>query len=160
MRRAIWIAFAMVLCSSCGLLPGGERGGISWPLPYSDLGVAATAALPPMGTVDVSALQFSPRAEGTIVDQYGAAMTGVIICIGPNEADASPVTTTNTVGAYSVALDAEALAGGSLRLWPYLPLTRFDPEGYVFEGYLLSGSDYNFVGVPSIYPVPPERDCR
>jgi hypothetical protein len=160
MHRWIGIAFAMVLCSGGGLLPGGEGGGISWPLPNSDLGVAATAALPPIGTVDVSPVLFAPRAEGTIVDQYGAAMAGVIICVGPNEADASPLAETDSGGAYSAALDADALAGGPLRLWPFLPLTRFDPEGYVFEGYLLGGSDYNFVGVPSIYPVPPERDCR
>jgi hypothetical protein len=154
--------FAAVVCvgllTGCGLLPGG--GGIGWPLPDSDLGAVPTAALPAMGTLDVSALTFAPTAQGTIVDPYGAAIAGVILCVGTSEADAVPLGETDASGAYSVSLDTDAVNSGSLMVWPFLPLTRFEPEGYVFEGVVLGGSSYDFKGLPAIYPVPPEKDCR
>ena len=159
MRRLLGAVVCVGLLAGCGLLPGGE-GGIGWPMPGSDPGVAATAESPVMGTLDTSALTFSPRVEGTIVDQYGAAMVGVVLCVGPSEAGAMALGETDANGAYSVSLDADAMNSGSLLVWPYLPLTRFEPEGYVFEGVMLGGSGHDFKGLPAVYPVPPEKDCR
>jgi len=159
MSRWLAVVTMLVLLAGCGLLPIGE-GGISWPMPGDGSVTSATAEFPVMGTFDVDAWTLAPKAEGTIVDQYGAAMAGAILCVGPSEGDAVPLGETDATGAYSVTLDAETLKAGSLMLWPFLPLTRFEPEGYNFEGVLLGGSDHNFVGFPAIYPVPPEKDCR
>jgi len=113
MRRLLGAVVCVGLLAGCGLLPGGE-GGIGWPMPGSDPGVAATAESPVMGTLDTSALTFSPRVEGTIVDQYGAAMVGVVLCVGPSEAGAMALGETDANGAYSVSLDADAMNSGSL----------------------------------------------
>jgi len=159
MRPSLAVVACLGLLTGCDLLPTAE-GGIGWPMPGSDPGVAATAVFPMAGTLDTSALTFSARAEGAIVDQYGAAMVGVILCVGTSEADAKPLGETDAYGAYSVVLDVGAAGNGSLRVWPFLPLTRFEPEGYVFEGVMMGGSGYDFKGLPAIYPVPPEKDCR
>lgn len=160
MRRVLGAGLALSLLTGCGLLPGGEGGGIGWPFPGPDPAAIPTAPMPEFGTLDVGSFGLAPKVGGVILDQYGAGMAGVILCLGPSEAEAVSVGVTDAGGAYSLSLDSDAMSGGSLLLWPFLPLTRFEPEGYTFESVLLGGSDFNFMGVPAIYPVPPERDCR
>lgn len=160
MRRVIGAALASGLLAGCGLLPGGDGEGIGWPFPVTDPAAIPTAPLPEFATLDVDAFGLAPKVGGLIVDPNGAGLTGVVLCLGPSEAEAVSVAVTDAAGAYSLSLDADALSGGSLLLWPFLPLTRFEPEGYRLEGVLLGGSDFDFKGVPAIYPVPPERDCR
>jgi hypothetical protein len=159
-RRLVWLAFVVTLCAGCGLLPIGGEGEPGWPFPNTDLGAIPTAAFPTMAPLEFGAMGLAPKAEGTIVDQYGAAMAGVVLCVGPSEAEAVPLGETDTSGFYSLTLDADAIGRGQLLMWPFLPLTRFEPEGFVFEGVLLGGSTYDFKGLPAIYPVPPEKDCR
>ena len=158
MHRLIALGAWMGLLTGCSLLPIGDGGG--WPFPDSDLGSMPTVAIPTMAPVDFGAMGLAPKAEGTIVDQYGAAMSGVVLCVGPSEAEAVPLGQTDTSGYYSLTLDADAISRGQLLLWPFLPLTRFEPEGIVFEGVLMGDSTYDFKGLPAIYPVPPEKDCR
>jgi len=45
-------------------------------------------------------------------------------------------------------------------VWAYLPLYRFEPDRVQVQGILLGESTVDFTAYPSIYPVPPERDCR
>jgi hypothetical protein len=160
MRNLIAVAACAGLLTGCGMLPMGDGGEGGWPFPNTDLATLPAPSFPTMAPVDLGAMGLAPRAEGTIVDQYGAAMAGVTLCVGPSEAEAVPLGTTDASGYYSVTLDADAISRGRLLLWPFLPLTRFEPEGFAFEGVLLGGSTYDFKGVPAIYPVPPEKDCR
>jgi len=160
MRQLIAVVACLGLLTGCGLLPIGDGGEAGWPFANTDLGSMPTVAIPTVAPVDFGAMGLAPKAEGAIVDQYGAAMAGVILCVGPSEAEAVPLGETDASGFYSLSLDADAISRGQLLLWPFLPLTRFEPEGYVFEGVLLGGSSYDFKGVPAIYPVPPEKDCR
>ncbi len=157
--RMLAIPLVAVLLAGCGLLPG--KGIVPrFTLPTVDFGIGGTPPYPAVGTLDMSALQLSPTVKGTIVDRYGTPMAGVVLCAGTSGADATPAGGTDAAGVYSVSLDAAAMMQGTLRLWPYRPQTRFEPEAYVFDGILLDRSSYDFVGVPDIYPVPAERDCR
>jgi hypothetical protein len=160
MRQLLAVIVCVGLLSGCGLLPIGGEGGAGWPFPNTDLGAMPTAAFPTMAPLEFGAMGLAPKAEGTIVDQYGAGMAGVVLCVGPSEAEAVPLGQTDAKGYYSLTLDADAISRGQLLLWPFLPLTRFEPEGIVFEGVLMGGSTYDFKGLPAIYPVPPEKDCR
>jgi hypothetical protein len=155
----VWIAFVVILCSGCALLPGGDGGGLGSLLPTSDLGVSATLAFPAVGTLDTGAFLAKPVARGKILDQDGRAVAGVVICYGTGEADAVLVAETDTQGSYSASLSASG-EGSAHLLWPYLPLYRFEPDRVQVQGYLLGESTVDSVAAPSIYPVPPERDCR
>lgn len=159
MRRLVWLAFVVALCSGCGLLPGGEGGGLGSLLPTADLGVAATMDFSAVGTLDTGAFLAQPVVRGTILDQDGRAMAGVVICYGPGEADGVFVGETDTQGSYSASLTTNA-DGGTRMLWAYLPLYRFEPDRVQVQGILLGETTVDFVAVPSIYPVPPERDCH
>jgi len=145
-----------IACGGCGLLPGG--GGLGSLLPTADLGIAGTPAFPALGTFDTGALLSCPTIVGSVLDQYGQPMTGVVICYGPDEANASVVAETDSGGAYTAALSSED--GGARMVWAYLPLYRFEPDRVQVQGILMGESVVDFVAYPSVYPVPPERDCR
>lgn len=57
-----------------------------------------TVEMPTAAPLEVSALSLAPKVEGTIVDQYGAAMAGVILCVGASEAEAAPLGQTDASG--------------------------------------------------------------
>ena len=156
MRPFVLVGAVAIACAGCGLLPGG--GGLGSLLPTADLGIAGTPAFPAIGTFDTGALLSRPTIVGSVVDQYGQAMPGVVICYGPDEAGASAVAETAAGGAYSAALSSDD--GGARHVWAYLPLYRFEPDRVQVQGILLDESTVDFTGYPSIYPVPPERDCR
>lgn len=145
-----------IACSACGLLPGG--GGLGSLLPTADLGIAGTPAFPAVGTFDTSALVSRPTIAGSVLDQYGQPVPGVVLCYGPDDANASLVAQTDSAGAYSATLPSED--GGARMVWAYLPLYRFEPERVQVQGILLGETAVDFVAFPDIYPVPPERDCR
>ena len=156
MRRPVLLLLAAIACSACGLLPGG--GGPWSLLPTLDLGIAGTPAFPLLGTVDTGAFLASATIRGTILDQYGTAMPGVVICYGLDETSASAVAETDAGGAYSATLSSDD--DGNRLVWAYLPLYRFEPDRVQVQGILLGESTVDFAAFPSIYPVPPERDCR
>jgi hypothetical protein len=156
MRPFVLVVAVAILCAGCGLLPGG--GGLGSLLPTVDLGIAGTPAFPALGTFDSGALISRPTIVGSIVDQHGQPMPGVVICYGPDEAGASAVAETDAGGAYSAALSSDD--GGARQVWAYLPLYRFEPDRVQVQGILLGESTVDFTAFPSIYPVPPERDCR
>jgi hypothetical protein len=82
-------------------MPGG--GGITSLIPTSDLPVPATLDYPLVGTIDTRAFMMQTTIAGTVVDPYGSAMAGVVICYGPNDQDAVATGVTDSGGAYSAA---------------------------------------------------------
>ncbi len=156
MRRLALLAMLAVVCSSCRYLPGG--GGLGSLLPTADLGIAGTPAFPAVGTFDTGAFLARPTIAGSVLDQYGQAMPGVVICYGLDEASASAVAETGAGGAYSATLPSDE--DGARQVWAYLPLYRFEPDRVQVQGILLGETTVDFVAFPSIYPVPSERDCR
>jgi hypothetical protein len=156
MRQLGLVILLAVACGACGLLPGG--GGLGALLPTADLGIAGTPAFPAVGTFDSGALLSRPRVVGSVLDQYGQPMPGVVICYGSDEAHASAVAETGAGGAYSATLSSDE--GGARQVWAYLPLYRFEPDRVQVQGILLGESTVDFAAFPSTYPLPPERDCR
>ncbi len=156
MRRLGLLILLAVACGACGLLPGG--GGLGSLLPTADLGIAGTPAFPLVGTFDTGALLSRPTIVGSVLDQYGQPVPGVVICYGPDEANASVVAETDSRGAYSAVLSADD--DGARQVWAHLPLYRFEPDRVQVEGILLGESVVDFVAFPDIYPVPAERNCR
>jgi len=156
MRPFVLVGAVALACASCGLLPGG--GGLGSLLPTADLGIAGTPAFPAIGTFEAGALLSRPTIAGSVLDQYGQAMPGVVICYGADEAGASAVAETGAGGAYSATLPSDD--GGARQVWAYLPLYRFEPDRVQVLGILLGESTADFTAFPSIYPVPPERNCR
>jgi hypothetical protein len=156
MRHLALVGSVAILCAGCGLLPGG--GGLGSLLPTADLGIAGTPAFPAIGTFDTGAFLTRPTIVGSVLDPYVQAVPGVVICYGPDEADASAVSETDPGGAYSAALPSDE--DGARQVWAYLPLYRFEPDRVQVQGILLGELTVDFVAFPSIYPVPPERDCR
>jgi hypothetical protein len=156
MRRLGLLVPLAIACGACGLLPGG--GGLGSLLPTTDLGIAGTPAFPPLGTFDTGALLSHSTIVGSILDQYGQPVPGVVICYGPDEANAVVVAETDSGGAYTATLSSEE--GGARMVWAHLPLYRFEPDRVQVQGILLGELVVDFVAYPNIYPVPPERDCR
>jgi hypothetical protein len=156
MRRFAFLAVLAVVCSSCGYLPGG--GGLGSLLPTADLGIAGTPAFPAVGTFDSGAFLARPTIAGSVLDQYGRPMPGVVICYGPDEANASVVAETDSGGAYAATPPSDE--DGARQVWAYLPLYRFEPDRVQVQGILLGETTVDFVAFPSLYPVPLERDCR
>ena len=157
MRQIGLLAALASLCSGCGGPGLGEA--IASLIPASDLTVAPTAALPAWGTLDTGALTQRVTIVGTVADQDGAGMAGVVLCYGPSEAEAVAIGVTDAAGAY-LAKPPQSLSGTSGNLmWAYLPLYRFEPDP-VTVGMLMGETTLDFTAYPSVYPVPPERDCR
>jgi hypothetical protein len=93
-----------------------------------------------------------------VLGQYEQPIPGVVICYGLDEAHASAVAEAGAGGAYSATLSSDE--GGARQVWAYFPLYLFEPDRVQVQGILLGESIVDFVAFPSIYPVPPERDCR
>ena len=153
--RFLLLAF---LCVGCGWLPDAE--GIASLLPTLGLPAAATLDYPDIATYDAGALTLQVTIVGTVLDQYGSPMPGVVICYGPSEEEAIAIGVTDSGGAYSAVLPASLSESEGNRAWAYLPLYRFEPDRVQVTGPLLGETTLDFKAYPSVYPVPPERDCR
>ena len=105
MRPFVLVGAVAIACAGCGLLPGG--GGLGSLLPTADLWIAGTPAFPGIGTFEAGALLSRPTIAGSVLDQYGQAMPGVVICYGPAEAGGSAVAATDAGGAYSAVLSSD-----------------------------------------------------
>lgn len=101
MRRLSLLIVLGLACAGCGLLPGG--GGIGSLIPTSDFPVAATLEYPEYGTIDAGVFSMKTTIVGIVLDQYGSAMPGVVICYGPSEKDAVAIGVTDSGGVYSAA---------------------------------------------------------
>jgi hypothetical protein len=67
---------------------------------------------------------------------------------------------TDSGGVYSAAPpDSFNGTGGNL-IWAHLPLYRFEPDRVQVSAMLVGENTQDFTAYPSVYPVPPERDCR
>ena len=158
MRRPCLLFASAAICAGCGLLPGGEAIGSL--IPTSDLPVAATFEGMELGTLDTGALTMQTTIMGTVRDQYATGMADVVLCYGPSEDAAVAIGVTDSGGAYS-AVPPESFGGtGGNLIWAYLPLYRFEPDRVQVSSMLFGENTLDFVAYPSIYPVPPERDCR
>jgi hypothetical protein len=127
MRLSALLALLGIVCTGCGILPGGESGGLWSLLPTSDLGIAGTPAFPSLGTSETRVFLARQTIQGLVRDQYGGGMPGVVVCYGTGEEDGSPVAETDSQGEYSVSLPPNT-EGGVYLLRAYLPLYRFEPD--------------------------------
>jgi len=158
MRRCGLLILLSVVCTGCGLLPGG--GGIGSLIPTSDLPIAATFEGMELGALDTGAFVMQTTIVGTVVDQYGTGMAGVVMCYGPSEEDAVAIGVTDSGGAYTATPPQSFSGTGGNLVWAYLPLYRFEPDRVQVSAILVGENTQDFTAYPSIYPVPPERDCR
>jgi hypothetical protein len=112
-----------------------------------------------VGTLSTFGDVMQTTVAGTVVDQYGNVMPGVVICYGSGEEDAVAIAETDAGGTYSAAPPRSFSAGGGL-VGAYLPLYRFVPDRVQMPDILLGETTLDSAASPSVYPVPPERDCR
>jgi len=154
MRRPGLLVFLAIACMGCGLLPGG--GGVGALFPTLEF---PTPEYPDFGTLEPGAFVMQAMISGTVLDQDGNGVPGAVICYGSGEEDAVEVAETDSGGAYSARPPQSFNRGGGL-IWAYLAESRFEPDRVQMPEILVGDLTVDFVAYPSIYPVPPERDCR